>query len=296
MTIGLAPLVLFQAIVDGLIFGAAYALTAVGLTLIFGVMRVINFAHGEYFMLGAYTSFFFLTLVSGNYYLSILAAVVLIALIGALSYSIIFKPLLGKGRLDEIVIATFGLSLFLKNFTQILFGAKPKYIGILTDPFLRHPMDFGFFIITFQRILLLVGSISSFIFLILLLRYTRVGKGLRAVSQNMEVASMLGINSHALFRLSLVISVAFAALASVLVGPMFSINPHMGAFYLLKSFIITVVGGMGNLKGAFVTSFALGITESIASVVFPFELKDIFSFALVSIILYLRPRGLFGER
>ncbi|MFQ5794654.1 MAG: branched-chain amino acid ABC transporter permease [Candidatus Bipolaricaulia bacterium] len=286
--------------VNGLVIGLLYALMAVGLSLIFSVLKLVNFAHGEFYMMGAFVSYYLATLFGVHPILSVFLAIVAVFLIGVVIQSLFLRPLYTGTveRKDEYaILITFGLGIFLQNLAMSVFG-----------PWTKKPPDFmsgttvmGFLTVDNNRLIVSGAAIVIVVTLLLIIGATFVGKALRAVSQDRDAAAIVGINPHRMNLLAFGIGVALAGGAGALIGPIFLISPVMGLLPGIKSFVIIVLGGMGSIKGAIIGSLLLGEIESLGSVYF-FDMtrglayKNAFGVLLLAIILLVRPTGLFGER
>lgn len=291
--------VLAQA-VNGLVIGLLYALMASGLALIFSVLKLVNFAHGEFYMMGAFASYYLATLAGLPPLLSVFLAMVLVFLLGMVVHALLLQPLY-TGRVERkdeyAILMTFGLGVLMQNLAMALFG-----------PWTKRPPDFlggtsalGFLTVDNNRLVVAGLAVALMLGLLLVIGRTFLGRALQAVSQDREAAAIVGINPHRMNRLAFGLGVALAAGAGALIGPIFLISPVMGVLPGIKSFVIIVLGGMGSIKGAILGSLMLGEIESLGSVFFPdptrgLAYKNAFGVLLLAIVLLIRPTGLFGQR
>ena len=287
-------------VLNGLIVGLLYALMAIGLSLIFSVLKLVNFAHGECYMIGAFASYYLSTLLGLNPILSVFLSMLLVFLIGVTVQYLFLRPLYtGKvERKDEYaILITFALGIFFQNLAMSVFG-----------PWTKKPPDFfpgvtsiGFLTVDNNRLVVAGAAVVIMLALLVVIGKTFIGKALRAVSQDRDAAAIVGINPHRMNMLAFGIGVALAGGAGALIGPIFLISPVMGILPGIKSFVIIVLGGMGSIKGAIIGSLLLGQIESLGSVFLldptrGLAYKNAFGVLLLAVVLLLRPTGLFGEK
>jgi len=283
---------LIEQLVHGLTLGAMYAMVAAGLALMFGVVRLINFAHGEFFMLGAYAFWYGFKELGLPYAVAAAAAVGVMGLFG-LGYQVSVVRAVLTRTWHVQLIATLATSIVLTNLAMIVFGNQPKEvpttlsITVLSVAGLR---------IAWQRVLVLVVVLVAFAALHLFVMRTKTGKAMRAMSQNREACAVVGVDVQRVARVTFALSAALAGLAAALVSPLFNIFPDMGAFLTLKAFAAVIVGGLGYVKGAIGASFLIGIAESLAGGYISYSYKDAIAFVMMIAFLLWRPHGLFGRR
>src|SRR5580765_2856407 len=273
--------------VNGIVTGMILALVASGLTLIFGIMDVVNFAHGELFMLGAYVGV--TTMVAtGNFWIALLVATVVIALLGAVIQITTLRPLLGRDPLTTI-LATFGLSLVLQNYALWQFGPVARKIQ---EPFTGH---FHLFYLEYPWYRLVIAGLSAAIIaaLYLFLKYGRYGVWIRATTQDRVMAQAMGIPVPWVHTGVFAMGAGMAAASGVLFGPLVGVNHAMGLDWVLKAFIVVVVGGMGNLGGSIAASIFISLLEAYASIWVSPSQAVIVSFIVLILTLLFRPTGLF---
>ncbi|MFS8640566.1 MAG: branched-chain amino acid ABC transporter permease [Symbiobacteriaceae bacterium] len=287
---------------NGLTVGSVYALVALGYTMVFGVLRLINFAHGDLFALGAYLGLSFLgwmALSGGAGPLAALAVAALlvaasVGLAGVLTERVAYRPLRGAGRLPAVVSA-LGVSVFIQNGIMLLWGAQPRAFphGLVPD---RAWTVLGVQF-TLMRLVILLGSLLLMLGLYLFVQNTRVGAAMRAIAVDHETARLMGIDVNRLIQLVFLLGAALGGLAGVMVGLYYGqLNFTMGWLYGLKAFTAAILGGIGNIPGAMVGGLILGLAETLAAGYVAGEWKDAVAFVILILILLLRPTGLLGER
>ncbi|MBM3527682.1 MAG: branched-chain amino acid ABC transporter permease [Alphaproteobacteria bacterium] len=273
--------------VNGIVTGMILALIASGLTLIFGIMDVVNFAHGELFMLGAYMGVVVFA-TSGNFWLALVLAVMMVAILGAAIQITTLRPLVGRDPLTTI-LATFGLSLILQNYALWQFGPVPRKIG---EPISGH---FNLFYLEYPYYRILIAVLSAGIIgaFWLFLKYGKYGIWIRATTQDRVMAQAMGIPVPLVHTAAFAIGAGMAAASGVLFGPLVGVNHVMGLDWVLKAFIVVVVGGMGNLGGAIGAAIFISLLEAYASLVVSPAQAVIVSFVVLIFTLLFRPTGLF---
>src|SRR6266487_2039766 len=274
--------------INGIVAGMILALVASGLTLIFGIMDVVNFAHGELFMLGAYVGVIVLT-ATGNFWLALVVATLVIALLGAGIHVVALRPLLGRDPLTTI-LATFGISLVLQNYALWQFGPVARKIQ---EPFSGY---FTLFYLDYPWYRLLIAALSAAIIgaFWLFLKYGKYGVWLRATTQDRVMAEAMGIPVPWVYTGAFAIGAGMAAASGVLFGPLVGVNHAMGLDWILKAFIVVVVGGMGSLGGSIAASIFVSLLEAYASIWVSPAQAVIVSFVALILTLLFRPTGLFA--
>ena len=274
-------------IVNGLVNGMILALVASGLTLIFGIMDIVNFAHGDLFMLGAYigTTVFFTT---GNFWLSLLTSVIVMAVLGALLQTTALRPLVGRDPLTTI-LATFGISLVIQNYALWQYGPVPRKI---VEPVTAR---FQLFYVEYPWYRLLIALLSAAMIggLWLFMKYGKQGIWIRATTQDRVMAAAMGVPVPWVHTAVFAIGAAMAAASGVLFGPLIGVNHAMGFDFTLKAFVVVVVGGMGNLGGSILASIFVSLLEALASIWVSPAQAVIVSFVVLILTLLFRPTGLF---
>jgi branched-chain amino acid transport system permease protein len=290
----LEPLV--QNLVFGVLVGALYGLAAVGLSLVFGVTKILNVAHGELLMFGGYASFWAVTLLGIDPFLSLVPAVMFLAVIGYILYKLIFSRLV---KLDESVkiqntlLVGFGLSLILQNIALRLWSADTRGITTFYSGWAVTSFGIRFPVV---RVASLVIALVTLLALELFLRRTYTGKALRATVENWEAATLMGIDIQKVYMLAFVMGASLAAIAGTLVSVGYSIDPMMGLNWTLTSLIVMVLGGLGSIIGTFVGGIVLGVTQSATGFLLSQSYREVVGLVLFLLVLVFRPQGLFGAK
>ncbi len=288
-------------LITGIIMGTFYALLALGLSLIFGILKLVNFAHGEFFMIGAYAYALIALNLKLSPFLVLLPVVIIGMIVGIIIERLLMRPLYqkytewGAMRDEYAIIVTFGLSLFLMNLANQIFGPYP-ISGPGLHPLKERIMLGNIVTMSSHRIIAFGVGAGILIIAYLLLRYSPWGKVIQAVSQNRFGASIAGINSIQVSMIVFGISGALAGLSGALLCPIFSAEPFVGALPAVKSFVIVVLGGMGSVPGSILGAYLLGILEQFGAVYISYTYRDIFAFLILILMLLLRPHGIFGEK
>lgn len=284
-----------QQVFNGLIVGSVYCLIAIGLTMIFGVMRISNFAHGDFSMLGAYIALYFIAVVSGwfGWIGSLVAATIGVGIIGFFVERFLFRRLLTRWTDIDIIMLSIGLFILLENGARLVFGPTPKMIP---DPFGNTSVNLLVVSTSTLRLLSFVISCVAIFLLQLFLIKTKVGVAIRATSQNRNAALLMGINISFIYSLTFVVGSALAGFGGVLYGTIFAIFPTMGAMPTLKAFAVTILGGMGNIRGAIFGGFILGVAETLGGNYISMQYKNAIGFIMIILVLLVIPNGLFGEK
>jgi branched-chain amino acid transport system permease protein len=284
------PSLLALQLVTGIALGAVYALLAVGLSLIFGMLTVVNFAHGAFFMVGAFLGVYFQTL-TGSFLLSLVITPLVVGGIGLLCERFLVRPLYGRG-IDYPLLLTFGLSYVLIEGARMVFGIEGMPSS--TPRALRGAVDLGFGHFPLYRLVLILATAGVVAALWLFIEKTRYGLIIRAGSRDPEIVRVLGIDVSRVWWMVFGIGTAIAGLSGVLAAPTRAVNAEMGITVLAESFVVTVVGGMGSLPGAVIAGLLVGIVFSLTSLLAP-DLAELSIFVLMALVLLVRPQGLFGK-
>jgi branched-chain amino acid transport system permease protein len=282
-----------QQTINGLVLGSLYVLVALGLTLIYGVLNQINFAHADFVTLGAFVAYFSVHLLGGGYLFSIVVALAAGALMGVAVNFAVFAPLRDRGDELRPLIATIGVSILMENGQLALFGPIPYQFS---SPFQDATLRIGRLFFTEQSVLIVVVAGAVIALLYGFMRFTFVGKALRAVSQDRETAGLMGIDQNRLIALTIVIASALAGLAGALLGPVLVLTPFAGATVIVKAFAIVIIGGFGNMEGTIIAGLIVGLIESFTTQVLGSGLIDLVVFALLLVMLAVRPTGLVADR
>jgi branched-chain amino acid transport system permease protein len=285
--------VILQQGINGVVLGSLYVLVALGLTLIYGVLVQINFAHADIVTLGAFIAYFVTHLFSGNYFAGIAAALIVGAILGWLVNAVIFAPL--RERANELLplIATIGVSITLQNVMLVLLGPIPYAFD---TPYSNNVIRFGGIFLTVQSVLIIMMSTIAIGLLYAFMKFTILGKALRAVSQDRETAALMGINPNQLIMLTFVIASALAGMSGAMLGPVLVLTPFAGTTVIVKAFAIVIIGGFGNVEGTIIAGLIVGLIESYTTQFLDPGLIDIVVFALLLLMLAVRPTGLIAEK
>jgi branched-chain amino acid transport system permease protein len=280
---------LLQLTLNGITLGLIYALIAVGLSLIFGVMEIINFAHGELLMLGAYAMVFALPVLGLLYWPALAVAIIAIMLVGL----VVYEVLLARLRPDEFeraILITLGLSIIIIHAMQYLFTATPRMVD---TQYGFEGVEIGSIRITWTRIIGAGAAVAAFGGLYAVLRYTQFGRAMRAIAQNREAALMVGIRPRVVARNAVVLAAGLCGLAGAAISPIQLVTPYMGQFLIFKAFALVIIGGLGNIPGAIVAALGLGLIESWIGGFYEIVWQEAAVFVIMIFVLFVRPDGLF---
>jgi len=295
---------LTQQLVNGLSLGAIYALIAIGYTMVYGIIGMINFAHGEIYMIGAFVGLITLTAlgVQAGYSLPLLLAAALIVsvvvtgLYGWTIERVAYRPLRGGPRLVPLISA-IGMSIFLQNYVQIGQGSRDMSVPVLISGALEFQMGSEFTVtIPYSRMIIVGATLLLMVALTLFIARSRMGRACRACAEDMGMANLLGIDTNRVISFTFVLGAMLAAVGGVLIAlTIGKLNPYIGFIAGIKAFTAAVLGGIGSIPGAMLGGVLLGMSETFAAGYFPAEYKDVVSFALLILILLFRPTGLLGK-
>jgi len=280
-----------QSLLNGLLIGGVYSLMAIGLTLIFGVMKIVNFAHGSLVMLGMYTTYWAVVLLHVDPYASILISFPILILIGCAFQKFLINPILDAPEHDQLLL-TLGVSLFLENLAVFLWS--PDY-RVMKTSYAEINFFIGDISISLVRVLAFGLAMLLAGMLYLLLSKTDLGKAIRAVSDEPVGAMLMGINMRRIYLISFAIGVALAGVAGAAVTPFYPVYPYVGWLFVITAFVVVILGGMGNILGALVGGLIIGVADSVGAMFLPGAMKSMISFTIFVLILLFRPTGLFGR-
>lgn len=283
---------LLQHILNALILGGTYALLGIGLTLIFGIMRVVNFTHGELYTFGAYMMFMFVMTLGMNFFAALVVSVVLGMLLGALIEITLLKPLRGAD-IDTTMLIMIGAWIAMQNMEQFVWSGIAKSVD---TPFPADPLVIGTVSVAWSRVFVFIVAIALIAGTYALIQWTKLGKAMRATFQDPETASLMGIRINSVYIATFAIGSGLAASAGALLGPIFVVYPTMGDMAALKSFAIVILGGLGNVAGATAGGFILAMMEELGAGYISSGYRDAMGFLLIIIILIFRPTGLFAQK
>ena len=293
-----------QQLLNGLTVGSTYALIAIGYTMVYGIIGMINFAHGEVYMIGSYVAFIALAglAMMGIHSLPILMTVAFVATIfvtSAYGYSIervAYRPLRNSNRLIPLISA-IGMSIFLQNTVLLSQDSKDKSIpNLIPGSFSFGPGGAEEVLISYMQVLVFVVTLVAMTLLTLFISRSRLGRACRACAEDIKMANLLGINTNNIIALTFVIGAALAAVAAVLLGMQYGvINPHLGFLAGIKAFTAAVLGGIGSIPGAVLGGLVLGVAEAFGADIFGDQYKDVVAFSLLVLVLLFRPTGILGR-
>lgn len=280
-----------QSLLNGLLIGGVYSLVAIGLTVIFGVMKIINFAHGALMMLGMYATYWIATLLQLNVYVTIVFVLPLLFLVGVLFQKFLISPIMNAPGHNQLFL-TLGVMLFLQNMAVFLW--TPDF-RILKTSYANINYYIGDISISLVHVLAFLMALLFSGLLYIILHKTDLGRAIRAASEEPVGAQLMGINIKRIYWITFGIGSACAGVAGTAITPFFPIYPYVGDIFVLTAYVVVVLGGMGSVFGAFVGGLIIGMADSIGAMILPGSIKSVLSFVIFIIILLFRPTGLFGR-
>lgn len=282
--------VLSQIVLNGITLSAIYILVALGFTLIFGIMRIVNFAHGEFAMLGGFALLFFYSVLKLHFFIALPLAAVMVGLGSLVLEKLVYRRFYQREMPG--MIASLGVSITLMYGAVALWGTHQRSIpGAFSSVYNIGPV-----FITAERLAVIGVCVASLLLFYVVLKYTRMGLAMRVIAEDRVTAEAQGINTTSVYRYAFFISAAMAALAGGLIGQLFSLSPFMGLMPLTKAFIVVILGGLGGIVGAAVGGIILGLSESFVSTFYGTSMAQFMSFGLIMAILLFRPQGLLGRK
>jgi len=282
--------IFIELFVNGILLGGVFALFSIGLTLIFGIMKIVNFAHGEYIMLGMYTTFWLFQLAGINPYLSIIAVGPLFFFLGYLSQRVVIQPILKAPNVAQL-FTTVGLGIVLQNIALIFWSADPRSIQGLFGG--GQGIDIRGISFSFVELLAFAIAISMNIAVFAFLKYTKLGKSLRATAQDLQAAKLMGINVNRIYWIAFAISSACVGVAGSVIIPIYPASPTVGVNFALIAFVVVILGGITNVNGTFMAGLIIGVIDSFAGYFLPSVFKETSFFIILLMILWFKPTGLF---
>lgn len=280
---------LYQGIFNGLASGLIYILVALGLTLLFSIMGILNFAHGEIYMLGAYVVYYACVVYHINFFWSLLISAFALGVLGMLLERFMFRPI--RGDLEPAVLACIGLTVLLQTLAVIVFGTYLKYIPSILPGVLK----LGGLRLSKERLLVMGIALIFTIALILVIHKTKVGKAMLAISHDPEAAALQGINVNRISSLTMGIGCALAAIAGGLMGSLLQLAPYMGTFAMTKGIAVIILGGIGSVPGAVIGGFLLGLVDGLVPLFTSATIAAIVGFSVIVLLLLIKPKGLLGH-
>lgn len=283
---------LVQQIINGLSLGSIYALIALGYTMVYGIIRLINFAHGDIYMLGAYVGFFATTVLHLSFFPALFLAMLVAAVAGVVIERVAYRPMRAAPKI-AVLITAIGVSLFLEYGGMLLVSPQPRtFPKVLPE----HVFHIGTVVVSMQQVVIMVTAVLLMVVLTGIVNHTKIGKAMRAVSFDTDTAELMGINADRVIAFTFAVGSGLAAAAGVLVGIYYnSIDPLMGIMPGLKAFVAAVLGGIGIIPGAMLGGVIMGIIEALVSGFISSTYRDAAAFAILIIILLFKPTGLLGQ-
>ena len=283
---------LAQGGLNGVMLGINYALIALGLTLIFGILGIVNFTHGEMYMLGGYVAYYFFGQFGFNFFATLLLSAVLIGILGIILEKLIFRPLTTKPKLElTSLIAAVGLAWVFQMIAVIAFGDLDKHVPSAFKGIIRV----SGVVITVERLSTILIGVALMALLNLFLIKTKTGMSIRAVAQDKQAAALQGVSVDRVTALTFGIGCGLAAASGALMAPIFGVSPNMGSEVILKAFLVVILGGMGSIPGAMLGGLLLGFVESFGCLFFGVPTVMVMTFSIIILILILKPQGLLGH-
>ncbi|HHX19357.1 MAG TPA: branched-chain amino acid ABC transporter permease [Clostridiaceae bacterium] len=284
--------VFFQYLVNGIVIGGTYSLIGMGMTLIFGIMRIVNFAHGEFYMLGAYFLYTLWAILGLNPVLSMLFTFVLILFLGIGFEQLFLRPLRKESSTSSMLM-TIGFSIVLQNAALLIWGGATQTVPTLVD---LKTFSIGDVVFSTDRILVFLISLTIIIFTSLFIGRTKTGRSMRATFQDMEAAEVVGVNIERVYSITFGFGAALAAAGGFLLAPLFVISPTMGALATSKAFAVVTAGGLGNVRGAILGGLLLGVVESLGAGYIASGYKDAFGYLIIILVILFKPEGLMSRK
>lgn len=283
-----------EQLLNGLTLGSTYALIALGYTMVYGIVQLINFAHGEVYMIGAFVGLFLVTVLGVNIIAALAGAMLFCMLVGMLIERVAYRPLRGKSSRLSALISAIGVSIFLQTLLALLAGTNTRaYPSVINS----QTYNLGFAEVSLLQIIILVFSALLMIGLQIMIHKTRIGKAMRASSQDLDASYLMGINVNRVISFTFAIGSALAAAGGVMVGIYYNaVWPYMGMMAGLKAFAAAVLGGIGSIPGAMIGGLTLGVLEIMGVAYLTSSYKDAIAFGILILVLLIRPQGLMGKK
>lgn len=277
-----------QVFINGLMLGLTYVLIASGFSLIYGIMRLLNFAHGEFYMLGAFAMYLLSEHLGLDYFTALILSMIIIAVLGMLVYRFFFRPF--RDQHDPSLVIALGIAMLIGGLALLIFGEKDKSVS----PVVSGVIQILGATLSVERMVVIFSAILLMTALTLFIKFSKTGQAMRAVAQDREAAALQGIGVDSTFMLCMGISSALAGAAGALLAPLFFVNPFLGMHAVLKALVVVVIGGLGSIPGAIAGGLLLGFVESFGTT-FLGDITEMMGFVMVMLVLLFRPQGLFGH-
>lgn len=282
-----------QVLTNGLMLGGLFAIVAIGLTLIFGIIKVVNFAHGEFLMAGMFGTWLITSKLGLHPYAAVVMIVPIMFILGALTQRLLIQPLMAAEDDHVQIFATVGLSTAMINLALLIYGAD---IANTPNYGLRSPIEIGSIRVLSGQVWIFVAAVALVIGLQLFLKNSQTGRAIRAVAQHRTAAELMGVNVPFIYVLSFGIGAACVGLAAVMIAPLYPTSSNTGTYFVLTAFVVVVLGGLGSIPGAFFGALVIGLVDALAGYYIGSGLREAVVFGLFLVILILKPSGLFGKR
>lgn len=281
-----------QVLLNGLMLGGLFAIVSIGLTLIFGIVKVVNFAHGEFLMAGMFVTWLITTNLGLHPYAAVIVVVPALFILGALTQRLLIQPLMAADDDHVQIFATVGLSTAMINLALLIFGAD---IANTPNFGLRAPIEIGPLRILTGQLYIFIAAIALVVALEMFLKNSQTGRAIRAVAQHRAAAELMGVNVSRIYILSFGLGAACVGLAAVLIAPLYPTSSTIGTYFVLTAFVVVVLGGLGSIPGAFFGALIIGVIDAMSGYYIGSDLREAVVFSIFLLILILRPSGLFGK-
>ena len=282
-----------QVLLNGLMLGGLFAIVSIGLTLIFGIVKVVNFAHGEFLMAGMFATWMITTSLGLHPYAAVIVVVQALFILGALTQRLLIQPLMAADDDHVQIFATVGLSTAMINLALLIFGAD---IANTPNFGLRSPIEIGPLRVLTGQVFIFVAAIALVVALEMFLKKSQTGRAIRAVAQHRVAAELMGVNVSRIYILSFGLGAACVGLAAVMIAPLYPTSSTIGTYFVLTAFVVVVLGGLGSIPGAFFGALIIGMIDSLSGYYIGSDLREAVVFSIFLVILILRPSGLFGKK
>ena len=282
-----------QVLLNGLMLGGLFAIVSIGLTLIFGIVKVVNFAHGEFLMAGMFATWMITTSLGLHPYAAVIVVVPALFILGALTQRLLIQPLMAADDDHVQIFATVGLSTAMINLALLIFGAD---IANTPNFGLRSPIEIGPLRVLTGQVFIFVAAIALVVALEMFLKKSQTGRAIRAVAQHRVAAELMGVNVSRIYTLSFGLGAACVGLAAVMIAPLYPTPSTIGTYFVLTAFVVVVLGGLGSIPGAFFGALIIGMIDSLSGYYIGSDLREAVVFSIFLVILILRPSGLFGKK
>ena len=283
----------FSQAVNALQLGSIYALVALGYSMVYGIILLLNFAHGDIIMVGAYVTYYAMTSFHLHPLVSVVLAVVMCTLLGVVIEKVAYTPLRSAPRLS-LLITAIGVSFLLENGAQLIFGTDTK--SMVQEPLISGSITLGGVSITYAALITIVVSVVSMIALTILVQKTKLGKAMRAVSEDMGAAQLMGIKLEKTYCFTFVLGIAMTGIAACVLVPIYSVYPTVGSTLMLPAFVVVVIGGLSSIPGALIAGLLVGVVESLSAYFLGSSYQQLAYFVLFILVILLKPEGILARR